>query len=135
MKRYLVEYDYREYGSRRKNHSGYYTVAETAKAAARRFKRSGVEVTITEVFEVAPPMGADESSLKRTGSSLKVAYPDTGMLSLNQLKSIIMKEVNVFALFNTLNTRGEVRLSDCETDKVGTGMDAIAAEEAKEDDA
>lgn len=50
--------------------------------------------------------------------------------SNNQLNFLIMPtEVNIFALFNSLNARGAVRLSECTVDKVGTSPDAIAASE------
>lgn len=41
-----------------------------------------------------------------------------------------MQEINVFALFNSLNRSGAVRLSDCTTNKVGTGRDAVAVPES-----
>lgn len=35
-------------------------------------------------------------------------------------------KINVFALFNSLNNSGAVRLSDCAADKIGDSFDAVA---------
>lgn len=43
------------------------------------------------------------------------------------------KEINVFALFNTLKRDGAVKLSDCEVEKVGESMDAVATEKEEND--